>query len=112
MAMYKPTELREFLDSLGISPKKALSQNFLIVANLPYNMTTPIIARFITLRNHFSALVVMVQEEVARRFTASPGTRDYSSFTIFLNFYSTPRYAFTVSKNCFYPVPSVQSAVV
>lgn len=203
-AMYKPSELRAFLEGLGISPKKALSQNFLIdgniirkivaeaggnpgdvvleigpgpgsltealleagasviavekdvklaealhrfqtddsrlqvfcddimqfpveevlaktlpqgrkgklVANLPYNITTPIIAQFIPMRNQLDALVVMVQEEVARRFTAKPGTKDYSSFTLFLNFYSSPRYAFTVSNRCFFPEPSVQSAVV
>ena len=40
------------------------------------------------------------------------GTADYSSLTLFLRFYASPRYAFTVSKNCFYPVPKVNSAVV
>lgn len=83
-----------------------------VIANLPYHLTTPIIAKLIPLREIFSSLTLMVQEEVARRFTAQPGTAEYSSFTIFLRFYTEPRYAFTVSKNCFYPAPKVNSAVV
>lgn len=83
-----------------------------VIANLPYHLTTPIIAKLIPLREIFSSLTLMVQEEVARRFTAQPGTAEYSSFTIFLRFYTEPRYAFTVSKNCFYPSPKVNSAIV
>lgn len=83
-----------------------------VIANLPYHLTTPIIAQLVPLRNIFSSLTVMVQEEVGRRFTAQPGTSEYSSFSIFLRFYTEPHYAFTVSRNCFYPVPGVNSAVV
>lgn len=83
-----------------------------VIANLPYNITTPIICYLITKRHLFSSLTLMVQEEVARRFTALPGTSEYSSFTVFLNYYSTPRYGFTVSPHCFYPEPSIKSAIV
>jgi len=204
MPIYKPSELSEFLYGLGISPKKALSQNFLIdgniirkivkdskvesgdvvlevgpgpgslteallesgaavvavekdpmlaqalerfrsgdksltvfcedimdfpiaeklkavlpegkkgkaIANLPYHLTTPIIARLIEMHDVFSSLTLMVQEEVARRFVAKPGTKDYSSFTVFLEFYCKPHYAFSVGRKCFYPSPKVDSAVV
>ena len=54
----------------------------------------------------------MVQEEVGRRIASKPGTKEYSSFTLFLNFYSNPSYAFTVSKHSFYPAPKVDSAVI
>jgi 16S rRNA (adenine1518-N6/adenine1519-N6)-dimethyltransferase len=54
----------------------------------------------------------MVQEEVARRFTAAPKTANYSSFTVFLNFYTAAHYGFTVNRTCFYPSPSVDSAIV
>jgi 16S rRNA (adenine1518-N6/adenine1519-N6)-dimethyltransferase len=54
----------------------------------------------------------MVQQEVAMRMTATSGSSDYSSFSIFIRAYSTPSYAFTVSRNCFYPVPNVDSAIV
>ena len=83
-----------------------------VIANLPYHLTTPILANLVTKFHCFSHLVVMVQDEVARRFTSAPNRREYSSFTVFLNFYSHPRYAFQVSKHCFYPEPSVESAVV
>lgn len=203
MPIYKPSELHEFLESLGIKPKKALSQNFLIdgnilkkivaaadanpedliveigpgpgslteillqtgaqviavekdeklakalerlqadkrlhiycgdildfpleqvladflkpgqkgkvIANLPYHLTTPILVKLVSLNKLFSDLFVMVQEEVARRFTAQPGSSEYSSFTIFLNYHSSPKYNFKVSRNSFYPSPKVDSAVV
>lgn len=204
MPIYRPSELHDFLNSLGVNPKKGLSQNFLIdgniirkiiaaakvnandvilevgsgpgclseeilnagakliavdkdpimtealkrlktkdndleifnsdilefpiekkfaevlpkgqkgkiLGNLPYHLTTPILVQLVQLHECVSTVVVMVQEEVARRFTAKPGTSEYSSFTLFLNFFSTPRYAFTVSRNCFYPAPKVDSGVV
>jgi 16S rRNA (adenine1518-N6/adenine1519-N6)-dimethyltransferase len=83
-----------------------------VIANLPYHITTPIVARLIELQSCISELVVMVQEEMARRFVGKPGTSDYSSLTILLNFHSRPSYAFKVSRNCFYPAPKVDSAVV
>lgn len=83
-----------------------------VIANLPYHLTTPILVELVKHRDVFSSLVLMVQEEVARRFIAKPGTSDYSSLTVFLNFFSNPRYAFQVSRNCFYPKPKVESAVV
>lgn len=204
MPIYKPSELHEFLNGLGIAPKKGLSQNFLIdgnilrkiaytaqinpgdivveigpgpgslteellkykarviaiekdtilaqalerlqgdernldiynddilafplekvlvplltegrkakvIANLPYHLTTPIIVHLIKQRHLFSSLILMVQDEVAKRFVAVPKTSAYSSFTVFLNFFSTPRYSFTVSRHCFYPAPRVNSAIV
>lgn len=83
-----------------------------VIANLPYNVTTPILVYLISKQHLFSSFTLMVQEEVARRFTAVPDNKDYSSFTVFLSFYTHPHYAFSVSKNCFYPKPTVESAVV
>ncbi len=204
MPIYKPSELNEFLEGLGINPKKSLSQNFLIdgnilrkivavadvkpgdlvveigpgpgaltefllaagaevlavekdttlgnslarfkssypkleiqiadilefplqeelskrllpgkkakvIANLPYHITTPIIARLVKMHACISEVVVMVQDEVARRFVGLPGTPDYSALTVFLHFFSSPKYAFKVGNKCFYPAPKVDSAVV
>ncbi len=83
-----------------------------VVANLPYHLTSPIIGSLVPLNAYCTSIIVMVQEEVARRFTAKPRTKEYSSFTIFLEFYSDPRYAFAVSRNCFFPAPKVDSAIV
>lgn len=204
MPIYKPTELRQYLEELGISPKKGLSQNFLldgniirkivalaeltpddvvvevgpgpgaltealletgatvlavekdqvlatalgrlhsqkgnikiycddiltfpiekevsrhlsghnkakVIANLPYHLTTPIITQLIPKDHIFSHIVVMVQDEVAHRIVAKPGTKEFGSLSIFLRFYSEPHYGFQVSRNCFYPKPNVESAVV
>lgn len=83
-----------------------------VVANLPYHLTTPILAHLVERRDLFSSLTLMVQEEVARRFTGQPKTKDYSGFTIFLEYYTHPTYGFGVSRHCFYPQPEVDSAVV
>ncbi len=200
MSMYQPGTLWEFLNSLGIKPKKGLSQNFLIdgnilrkivaaaevcagdevleigsgpgalteallaagayvraidkdpimaekldrfqtpdhrlqiecgdilkkdfsqlsikkgkikvIANLPYHITTPILTRLIPLHTSISRVVVMVQDEVARRIAATAGEEDYGSFSVFSQFYADVAYAFKVSKRCFFPVPKVDSAVV
>lgn len=83
-----------------------------VIANLPYHLTTPIVSALIPMNHLFSRAVLMVQEEVARRFVAAPGSKVYGSITLFLKFYSTPEYGFRVSRNCFYPRPNVESAVV
>jgi len=198
LALYKPSELRAFLDEIDASPKKSLSQNFLIdgniirkivtlagikpgdsvleigsgpgvlteellargahvlavemdrkfakalarlqtedhrltiiegdileqdlskllkpktklVANLPYQITTPILTEFLPKTEFFESITVMVQKEVAVRFLARPSTPDYSSITVFVEFYSQPEYGFTVEPTCFYPPPRVKSAIV
>jgi 16S rRNA (adenine1518-N6/adenine1519-N6)-dimethyltransferase len=197
MSIFRPTELRAFLEELGISAKKSLSQNFLIdgnildkicalaeiepgdqvleigpgpgalteallkrgahvtaiemdsifathlkrlgnnlnviegdfltlplepllttkskrfkvVANLPYQITTPILAKLAPMHALISSITAMVQKEVAKRFVAKPNTQDYSSFTLFLEYYGKTVYGFTVEPTCFYPRPNVQSAV-
>jgi 16S rRNA (adenine1518-N6/adenine1519-N6)-dimethyltransferase len=83
-----------------------------VVANLPYHITTPILERLLPLHKQIDTLVLMVQKEVAQRLCAKVGTGDYSSLTLFASFYSDVSYGFTVSRNCFYPKPSVDSAVV
>lgn len=88
------------------------NQKAIIMGNLPYHLTTPILIKLVPLNAYISKIVVMVQEEVARRFTAKPGNSEYGSITVFLNYYSTPNYGFTVRKTCFYPIPNVDSAVI
>ena len=83
-----------------------------VVANLPYYITTPIITKIINENINVDKIVVMVQKEVGDRFSAKPGSRDYGSLTIFLNYYFDIKKLFTVSRNCFIPVPNVDSIVV
>lgn len=83
-----------------------------VVANLPYYITTPIITKFIEENIAVDNIIVMVQNEVADRFSAKPGSKDYNSLTIFLNYYFDIKKAFFVSRNVFYPKPNVDSAIV
>lgn len=83
-----------------------------VVANLPYYITTPIIIKLIEDDLNVDKIVVMVQKEVGDRFKAKPGSKDYSSLSIFLNYYYDVRKMLDVSKNVFMPKPNVDSIVV
>lgn len=95
-----------------LMPHLQKGQRAKVIANLPYHLTTPILVLLTPMRHLFSSLMVMVQEEVARRFVAKAGEADYGSFSVFLDFYTHPSYQFFVSRHCFYPQPNVDSAVV
>jgi 16S rRNA (adenine1518-N6/adenine1519-N6)-dimethyltransferase len=83
-----------------------------VVANLPYYITTPLIMHLLEKRFSISRMVIMVQEEVARRLTARPGTREYGSLTVAANYYARVETAFRVPRTVFIPRPEVDSAVV
>jgi len=87
-------------------------ENTKVIANLPYHITTPIVTKLIQMHEKITSLVIMVQYEVAVRMVAKPGTKDYSSLTLFLNYHTDPEFAFKVNRTCFYPKPKVDSAVV
>lgn len=83
-----------------------------VCANLPYYITTPILMRLIESGVNFSSITVMVQNEVASRLVAKPGTSDYGAITAVIGFYGVARKLFKVSQGCFIPAPKVESAVV
>lgn len=89
-----------------------LSPGTKVVANLPYHLSTPILAMLLPRRDLLGSITVMVQEEMARRIVAGPGTKDYGSLSVFVRFFGKASYAFKVSRGCFYPAPKVDSAVV
>ncbi len=99
-------------DALHYDLTSHLTKKAKLVANLPYNVTTPLLQRFLKDGEHFSSLIVMVQDEVARRLTMPCPPKDFVAFTLFLQYYSKPRYGFIVSPSCFYPAPGVYSAVI
>ena len=80
-------------------------------ANLPYYITTPILAALLE-ADCFDSVTVMVQKEVAQRIAATPGSPDYSAFTIFCQYYAEPELLFDVPAQCFLPQPKVTSAVI
>ena len=83
-----------------------------VVANLPYYITTPIIVKLIEENIEVDKIVIMVQKEVGDRFKANPGSKDYSSLSIFLKYYFDINKVMDVSKNVFLPKPNVDSIVV
>ena len=86
--------------------------NLYLVANLPYYITTPIIEKVIDSSLPFKQLTIMIQKEVGERFNAKPGTKEYNSLTVYLNYYFNLKKEFIVSRNCFIPKPNVDSIVI
>ncbi len=80
-------------------------------ANLPYYITSPVLAALLESRS-FEAVTVMVQKEVAQRICAKAGSADYSAFTVFCQYYAVPELLFDVPASCFIPQPKVTSAVL
>lgn len=104
-------------DILKIDLKKVLyeefgGESFKVVANLPYYIITPIISRLIEENLNLKSITVMIQKEVAKRFSAKPATKDYGSLSVFIQFFTNVRYEFTVPSTVFMPKPKVDSAVV
>jgi len=83
-----------------------------IVANLPYQITSPFLFEVSRFADHFSKVVVMIQKEVAQRINASLGTKDYGILTLKMQYYFEVKYEFTVKPHLFYPPPKVDSAVI
>lgn len=103
-------------DFLNVDVKKEIDkysyEKLIFISNLPYYITTPIIKKFIESNVFLDRMVVMVQEEVANRFSAKTGSRDYGSLTVYLNAYYDVSKVKKVNRNLFYPKPNVDSAVV
>ena len=86
--------------------------NLFVVANLPYYITTPIITKLTQENVKISKIVVMVQKEVADRFVSTPGTKEYGSITVFLNYHYKVKKLLSVSRNSFFPKPKVDSTII
>lgn len=84
----------------------------MIIANLPYYITTPIIMKIIDDNINPDKMVFMVQKEVGDRFKALPGTKDYNSLSVYLNYYFDISKVMDVNRNVFIPIPNVDSIVV
>ena len=95
-----------------IAEKMSDCDKIMVVANLPYYITTPILTHLIENTEKIDGYAVMMQREVANRLNAKVGTKDYNSLTILLNYYTDVEYLFTVPKKVFVPAPNVESAVV
>jgi len=83
-----------------------------VVANLPYQISTPLLFRFIEEREFFSDLYLMLQKEVVERMIALPGKKEYGPLSIFIQIFSIPSLLFFIKPSSFFPPPKVESAVV
>lgn len=82
------------------------------VSNVPYYITTPILMKIIDSDLNFNKIVIMVQKEVGDRFTTAPGSREYGSITVLLNYFYNIKKEFNVSRKQFVPEPNVDSLIV
>lgn len=99
-------DINQLIDEkLGGGPVK-------VVANLPYNVTTPIIGQLLENNLNLESIVVMVQKEVAERMVATPNNKTYGALSVFVNFYTIPEILINVPKTVFMPQPKIDSAVI
>jgi 16S rRNA (adenine1518-N6/adenine1519-N6)-dimethyltransferase len=83
-----------------------------VVANLPYNIATPLVFRLMEIRKKLTQMILMLQKEVGQRIVAKPGGKDYGALSVTLQYYTEPRLMFTVPRTCFVPRPRVDSAIL
>lgn len=83
-----------------------------VVANLPYNISSRLIFLFLQNSEIFSSLHILLQREVAERFVASPGTKDYGVLTVLLGISARVELLFNIPKDAFFPVPEIISTFI
>jgi 16S rRNA (adenine1518-N6/adenine1519-N6)-dimethyltransferase len=83
-----------------------------VVANLPYQISTPLLFHFIESRDLFSALILMLQKEVAERMVAPPGGKTYGPLSVLVQSVADVSICFTIKPSAFFPPPEVESAVI
>lgn len=86
--------------------------DYIMVANLPYYITTPIIFKFLENAKHLKSMSIMVQLEVAERLTAKPNTKDYGAITPAIDYRTNAKIIKRVGRHMFTPAPNVDSAIV
>jgi 16S rRNA (adenine1518-N6/adenine1519-N6)-dimethyltransferase len=112
----RPTPLIEVVEAdattLDWSELLAGHDQWVLVANLPYNVATPLVCDLLDDVPAVERMLVMVQREVAERFTASPATKQYGAVTVKVAYWATARLVGTVPASVFVPRPNVESALV
>ena len=88
------------------------STRILVIGNLPYNISSPVLEKLIKNRNLIGRAVLMFQLELAKRLTASPGGKAYGAMTLWVKYHAHPRPLLEVSKDAFNPKPKVDSMVI
>lgn len=86
--------------------------NIKVVGNIPYYISSAIIEYLFKYRDKMEFIFITVQKEFAQRVAAPPGSKDYGSLSCFVQYYSCPKILFEIKKNCFFPVPKVDSCLL
>lgn len=102
---FMKADIKEDIDNIKYN-------NLYIIANLPYYITTPIIKKIILDKLPVKSMILMMQKEVAERFSSNINSKEYGSITLYLNYYFKINKLFDVSRNSFDPIPNVDSSVV
>lgn len=89
-----------------------MAYGYKIVANLPYNITSPVIRKFLEAENKPSEMIIMVQKEVGERLVAKPSNSDRGILTVMIEFYGYAEIIDIVKRICFWPIPNVDSAII
>ena len=108
----------QYIDNLHISNKDILkwdppdeTKKYKIIGNLPYNISSPIIFKFLN-KNYWDTMIVMVQRELGNRIIAQPNSKNYSRISIMSQTFCNVEKQFDISNNVFYPKPEVQSTLI
>lgn len=104
-------------DVMEIDLHKLIAEEFegmdvVVCANLPYYITSPVIMKILEEKLPIKSLVVMVQKEAAVRICARPGNRECGAVSVAVQYYAEPNILFDVMRDCFFPAPNVDSAVM
>ncbi len=104
---------KDFLEvDLNAELKNIKYKNIYVIANIPYYITTPIITKIINSKINPCEIILMVQEEVADRLSAKPNSKEYGYITVYVQSFYNVTKLFKVGRNCFFPVPKVDSAII
>lgn len=101
-------------DALKVDYRELIGdeKNVKVVANLPYYVTTPIIANLLNDDLNIKSITIMIQKEVAERINGEPGTKEYGAFTLLAQYYCDTKIIRNVPPSCFIPSPKVDSIVI
>jgi 16S rRNA (adenine1518-N6/adenine1519-N6)-dimethyltransferase len=112
ISKYAPTKRLTVVQADALRIQELQVQPTALVANLPYNISVPVLIHFLERFPSIEKFLVMVQAEVAHRLAAKPGSKDYGSPSVKLAWYGNARLAGAIGRNVFWPAPQVDSALV
>lgn len=99
-------------DTANLSDNAIVSNGVKVVGNIPYYISSPIVEYLIKFRDKINVIFITVQKEFARRMTSAAGSKLYSAFSCFTQYYFEPKIVLNIKKTCFFPVPKVDSCLI